>query len=210
MMKGHKHSEESKRKMSKNHKGQISWLKRKHLPKYLKENLRIKNTGKKLTEETKNKISDSLKGIKRIFTEEHKEKLRKLRLGKQSHRKGLSQIKEYGKEKANELKEKNRQNAINTLSQLKKSKISQAEKILKKYFIKNNINFIHQWKYKYGIADFFLPDFNMIVECDGEYWHSKPDYIIRDKRKRDYLRKKGYIVFVHSSEKVVKNKENYK
>ena len=190
-MLGRHHTQESKKKISEN-------LERnKKISEKLKGNKNTKNRIYiKLTEETKNKISKTIKNnYKNGYINPHKNKT-------------LNQI--YGKEKAKELRQKYRQNAINTLNKLKKSKISKAELILKRYFIKNNINFIHQWKYKYGITDFFLPDFNMIVECDGEYWHSKPDYIKRDKKKRDYLKRKGYLVFVHSSEKLVKMEDTFK
>jgi len=115
-----------------------------------------------------------------------------------------------GKKHTEAAKEKQRIGGIKGILTQSKTKISKAELVLKKYFIKNNINFIHQWKYKYGIADFFLPDFNMIIECDGIYWHSKPDYIKRDKRKRDYLKRKGYLIFVHGSEKVLKMEDSFK
>jgi hypothetical protein len=65
------HSEETKRKISlklkgrPGIKGRIPYNKGKHLPDYVKEKLRLANTGKKLPEETKKKISLSLKGKKR-------------------------------------------------------------------------------------------------------------------------------------------------
>jgi very-short-patch-repair endonuclease len=43
-------------------------------------------------------------------------------------------------------------------------------------------------------VDFYLPDFRLVVECDGDYWHSFPDAIVRDKRKTDELITMGYRV----------------
>lgn len=66
---GRHHTEESKQKMSRNHKGTTSWLKGKHLPEEVKhkisETLKGKpswNKGKPWSEETKRKMSESRKG----------------------------------------------------------------------------------------------------------------------------------------------------
>jgi very-short-patch-repair endonuclease len=44
-------------------------------------------------------------------------------------------------------------------------------------------------------ADFFLPDFGIVVECDGDYWHSLPEVVERDKRKDTYVSELGYELF---------------
>ena len=54
------------------------------------------------------------------------------------------------------------------------------------------------------IADFYIPAQNLIIECDGDYWHSLPDVKKRDKQKDKYLRKQGYTV-KRLPEKVIKN-----
>lgn len=66
---GRHHTEESKQKMSQNHKGTTSWLKGKHVPEETKrkisETLKGKpswNKGKPWSEETKRKMSESRKG----------------------------------------------------------------------------------------------------------------------------------------------------
>lgn len=66
---GRHHTEESKQKMSRNHKGTTSWLKGKHAPEETKrkisETLKGKpswNKGKPWSEETKRKMSESRKG----------------------------------------------------------------------------------------------------------------------------------------------------
>lgn len=45
---------------------------------------------------------------------------------------------------------------------------------------------------KYSI-DFYL-GFKMCLEVQGRYWHSKPDRVKADKRKKKYLESLGYIV----------------
>lgn len=43
-------------------------------------------------------------------------------------------------------------------------------------------------------VDAFLPDHNLIVECDGEYWHSLPGNVARDRSKDAYMEACGYKV----------------
>ncbi len=38
-----------------------------------------------------------------------------------------------------------------------------------------------QYKYRGFIIDFYLPDRNQFIECNGEYWHRLPERIRRDK-----------------------------
>lgn len=44
------------------------------------------------------------------------------------------------------------------------------------------------------IADFYLPDYNMIVEIDGGY-HRNADQKKKDRKRDSFFRKLGYIVF---------------
>lgn len=45
------------------------------------------------------------------------------------------------------------------------------------------------------VADALIPGARMIVECDGEYWHSLPKMVERDRKKDGYLKSRGYKVF---------------
>lgn len=42
------------------------------------------------------------------------------------------------------------------------------------------------------LCDFYLPDSNTVVECDGTYWHSRPEVVERDARKTAYLTGRGF------------------
>jgi very-short-patch-repair endonuclease len=44
------------------------------------------------------------------------------------------------------------------------------------------------------VFDFYIPAFNLLIECDGDYWHSKPGVKKRDTRKDAHARKMGYRV----------------
>ena len=41
-------------------------------------------------------------------------------------------------------------------------------------------------------VDVYIPSLNLVVECDGEYWHSLPDRIEKDKRENLFLKENGY------------------
>jgi very-short-patch-repair endonuclease len=38
------------------------------------------------------------------------------------------------------------------------------------------------------LLDFFLPEYNIVIECDGDYWHRLPSSIRRDKAKNAYIK----------------------
>ncbi len=60
---------------------------------------------------------------------------------------------------------------------------------------RSKIKFSQEVKIGTYRADFLLPEFSLIVECDGEYWHDrKPGVIARDKRKTFFLQNQGYEV----------------
>jgi len=60
---------------------------------------------------------------------------------------------------------------------------------------RSKIKFSQEVKIGTYRVDFLLPEFNLIVECDGEYWHDrKPGVIKRDQRKTVFLQKQGYEV----------------
>lgn len=44
------------------------------------------------------------------------------------------------------------------------------------------------------IADFFLPRYNLVLECDGVYWHGKPDVARRDRQKDGWMRRHRYKI----------------
>ena len=44
------------------------------------------------------------------------------------------------------------------------------------------------------IVDFYLPGHNLIIECDGDYWHSLPGRKEKDQKRDRWLRGHGYEV----------------
>lgn len=57
-------------------------------------------------------------------------------------------------------------------------------------------------------ADFYIPHLNLVVECDGDYWHNRPGARKKDKRKDLNLRKRGYDVVRIWEHEIKKDPEN--
>ena len=56
------------------------------------------------------------------------------------------------------------------------SKNTKIEMMVKKILENNNISYIHQYKGICGIyVDFYLPEYNLVIEVDGDYWHANPN-----------------------------------
>lgn len=45
------------------------------------------------------------------------------------------------------------------------------------------------------LLDFFLPEYGIVIECDGDYWHSLPSSIRRDKAKNAYIKACGLSLY---------------
>ena len=75
--------------------------------------------------------------------------------------------------------------------------------------IKRKINF-QQNKGILSIAnvDFYLPEHNIIIECDGDYWHSRPDTQKNDKRKTKLLQQNRFNVYRFWEHEINKSTEN--
>jgi len=78
-----------------------------------------------------------------------------------------------------------------------------------KELTKRQISYISQYPLdKKFVCDFVLIPFNIVIECDGDYWHANPkiyppadlnktqlEKVKRDKFKDLYLSKKGWKIF---------------
>jgi very-short-patch-repair endonuclease len=82
------------------------------------------------------------------------------------------------------------------------------------------IKFIQNYKIKNFLVDFYLPKYNLVIECDGDYWHANPDFMVnkeltepqirnidRDKRKNEMLINEG-IKFFRFWERDINNNFN--
>lgn len=56
------------------------------------------------------------------------------------------------------------------------------------------VKYIHQKRIGACVVDFYLPREHLVVEVDGEYWHSRPGAQEKDRRRNAYLRRRGFRV----------------
>ena len=54
-------------------------------------------------------------------------------------------------------------------------------------------------------ADFYLPKRNLVIECDGEYWHMNQEIKLRDQRKDKLLQQMGYNILRLSGQDIINN-----
>lgn len=56
------------------------------------------------------------------------------------------------------------------------------------------IDFVAQHRIGRYVVDFHVPSRRLVIECDGEYWHSLPEAVEKDARRDLYLANCGYRV----------------
>lgn len=59
---------------------------------------------------------------------------------------------------------------------------------------KRDVPYQFQYKVKRWIVDFAFPAHNLVVEADGDYWHTLPEIQKRDKQKNRYFQKRGWTI----------------
>lgn len=61
---------------------------------------------------------------------------------------------------------------------------------------RRGIEFVEQYNLgdKFRL-DFLLPEYGIVIECDGDYWHTIPEVKRRDKRKNAYINACGYSLY---------------
>lgn len=189
--KGMPHSEETKRKISKGLKGR-KWSKEhrrkadearrgKPLSIEHRKKISLAKIGKSLSEETRRKMSEAHKGRK--FSEEHRRNLSKALMGNQ-------RCKGYHRVFSEEIKEKIRRARLNQVFPKEDSSIEiimQNELNGREYIFKTHVPLLEKYQ-----GDIVIN--NIVIECDGDYWHNFPDRIERDCIRDRELTEAGYCV----------------
>lgn len=123
----------------------------------LREIRRQARIGWVFPQEVKNKISQTLTGKK--HTDERKLKNKLARVGiplgppSEAHRNNL------------------REAALRRLGKDPKYSNTSIEVSIKEVLVARGILFEHQKRLGKFLVDFYLPDYNVVIECDGCYWH---------------------------------------
>jgi len=100
---------------------------------------------------------------------------------------------------------------------LKRNKITKCEMVMKQILI-NHFNFVEGKDFfynqyfkinkSYKFPDFVIPKYNLIIECDGEYWHKNMKMI--DKERDMMFENEGYKVLRFSDTQLLNNEEGVK
>ena len=91
-----------------------------------------------------------------------------------------------------------------TRSRRKRAKPNSIERIVKEWLDAAGI--VHEREHPiltYSV-DFYVLSRNVVIECDGDYWHSLPGVVERDRRKNEELTCLGYAV-VRLSERDIRS-----
>lgn len=79
------------------------------------------------------------------------------------------------------------------------------ELIVYNFLKRRNIKFEKQYLINNKfLVDAFIPQLNLIIECDGKYWHNMKHIIKKDKAENAYLKKCGYKL-IRLTEKEILN-----
>lgn len=217
---GRKHSEEEKRKISNGLIGKKrkpfleatkkrmseSWIKRKESPNFIasakgihhseesKRKMSLLMMGKIVSEDTRRKMSLARKGKPHVgykWTEEQKENLKKNRkinhfydnITEETKNKMSISAKKVWKENRHALSWKNSNTPIEI-------KIQNFLNELKIYFITHlYLHIEHDYQ-----VDIFIPSKNLVIECDGDYWHKYSEGKEIDRIRTKELEEKGFKI----------------
>jgi very-short-patch-repair endonuclease len=195
--------QETKDKMSKiaKERGFGLWMTGKKLSKETVKKIIDRLTGKKCSESTKLKISKANSGVKNgMHGKTHgKEAVEKISIRSKQMWKEDS-FREHMNElyKTEDMKSKLREGAILACKSIGKKKCQNTKPEL---FVKNILDEIgvkydtqkpiRNILHKYA-CDFFLTEYNTILEVDGTYWHNYPDYRPLDISRSKEIIDAGY------------------
>ena len=79
------------------------------------------------------------------------------------------------------------------------------ERLVENWLLNNGVLYVKQYWTGCSFADFWLPEDNIIVECDGTYWHSKPEVVERDKKHNEWLENNDYFVYRFTDTQIKNN-----
>jgi very-short-patch-repair endonuclease len=95
-----------------------------------------------------------------------------------------------------EGKKKRIENGVKAMTNFSKNKRTSIEIKMAEELALREIEYIEQYNLGNKFAlDFFLPEYNIVIECDGDYWHRRPEAIGRDKSRNAYIKACGFPLF---------------
>lgn len=156
-----------------------------------------KNPAKRI--EVRKKISDKLKGRPHPWSMGDKNPMRNpkfikknIEAKKGNHYPKMSEARK-GKYNSEESKIKNREWHI--LHPNRKFKNTSIELKVEEELKRRGIIYQPQWPlFKVAIVDFYLPEYRIVIQCDGDYWHNLSGVREKDKRQDKILTLNGLNV----------------
>lgn len=145
-----------------------------------------------LTETHKKNLSVAKTGTKLNLSDEAREKKRII---------GGNNLKKWMNENPDMHRETSRKGGVNSLKlQSQYNRISSIEHLTILWLKKNNI----EYEFQYDIDHKFLYDFrinDIIIEVNGDWFHSQPEQVKRDAIKRQLAESKGFkVVYIWEHE----------
>lgn len=132
------------------------------------------------TDETKRKISSLKKGKRVNLSDDARQrKSEKQRDAWRRRKQNKKEFDEYIKQASERRRAFLRKNGV-TFPNKSQTKL---ESDFEKFLLENNIQYVHQHKIEGKRFDFFIPQMNLLVEVDGEYWHRFESSIKNDIEK---------------------------
>jgi very-short-patch-repair endonuclease len=120
----------------------------------------------------------------------------------------LSGISKIGGKRTKETKEKMRVSSILAMSKRRSFKDTDIELLIEGVLKNKSIKYSKQYVVKgISIVDFYLPDFNTVIECDGDFWHKREGRQEKDKIKTNKMIDTGYNVFRFWGSEIIKSPE---
>lgn len=90
-------------------------------------------------------------------------------------------------------------------SSVTQQKATNIENQFRYALLRKNLNFIEQASIGPWSIDFYLPEHDIIIEADGEFWHNTIKAKMKDRRKDAWLKSKGYKVFHFTGKEILEN-----
>lgn len=216
---GRKLSEETRRRMSESKKGQPSALKGRPSPlrgrrlsEEHKQAMAESHRGEEFTDERKQAISTALKGKPKSV--EHRQKI-KDRWAEFSpeQRRAMNAKQIEAMRSANILylagltPEEMSSRMSNAQEAAQCANPSSLEKILWQVLEVLGIAYEKQVRIGPYYADILIRSRDLVIECDGEYWHSLPEHVGRDRRRDAYMIGLGFTVIRLPEKEIRKDPE---
>ena len=128
-------------------------------------------------------------------------KQRKLCSDRECHRKAAKEYRQNNTDKVNEYKRKRYRRSRGVPEDWDLSRESAIEVIMRRWLQESGIEFVQHHFINLEDAtkthvDFYIPEANICLYCDGDYWHGpeRPDIQERDARINKALEGMGYSV----------------